>query len=387
MSSVAGMLRGNTAAVRSVDRRHIVTGALAIAVLGVGYLSLTGGEALAQARHPFNVGISEGGSVPGSSLTRWILAQQVAFERLMSGTVRAITTDATALWTLIGIAFAYGVFHAAGPGHGKAVVASYMLANERALRRGLIISLLAAILQGVVAIAIVGVLALVLNATAARMKTAAGLVEIASYLGVALLGLWLVWRKGRALTASLFGSGATPQHAHTTHAHTTHDYTHEHHDRQHGHDHDHHHDQGHGHGHEHHSHDHPDHVHDAHCGHFHAPDPSTLGDGFTWKGAAATIVAAGLRPCSGAILVLVFALAQGIFYAGIAATVAMSLGTAMTTGALAAIAVLAKNFAVRYADGRGGTLAVRVVPMLEFAAALFILAVGLLLFAGALWRA
>ena len=380
MSLEPGILRGRIAIFPWPDRKGIVAVALGIAAFGVGCLFLAGGDALAQARHPFKVGISEGGGVPGSSLTRWILAQQVAFERLMSGTVRAITTDATALWTLIGIAFAYGVFHAAGPGHGKAVVASYMLANERALRRGLIISLLAAILQGLVAISIVGVLALVLNATAARMKAAAGIVEIASYLGVALLGLWLVWRKGRALAASLFGSGAAPQHAHTAHAHTTHDHAHHHHDQDHVHDH------GHGHRHEHHSHDHPDHVHDAHCGHFHAPDPSTLGEGFTWKGAAATIVAAGLRPCSGAILVLVFALAQGIFYAGIAATVAMSLGTAMTTGALAAMAVLAKNFAVRYADGRGGSLALRAVPVLEFAAALFILMVGLLLFTGSLWR-
>ena len=75
-------------------------------------------------------------------------------------------------------------------------------------------------------------------------------------------------------------------------------------------------------------------VHGPDCGHWHAPDPATLGEGFSWREAILTVIAAGSRPCSGAILVLVFALAQGLFAMGIAAVVAMSLGTAVTTGAL-----------------------------------------------------
>ena len=85
--------------------------------------------------------------------------------------------DATALWALIGVGFVYGVAHAAGPGHGKAVIASYMMANDAALRRGIVLALLAALLQGAVAVAIVGVAAVVFNATAARMN------EIADGLG------------------------------------------------------------------------------------------------------------------------------------------------------------------------------------------------------------
>ena len=122
------------------------------------------------------------------------------------------------------------------------------------------------------------------------------------------------------------------------------------------------------------------------AGIFTHPIPRTLGAGFTWTGAIGTIIAARLRPCSGAILVLVFALAQGIFLAGVAATMAMALGTALTTGALAAVAVLAKNLAVRYAGGPGRGLLWRAVPVLEFAAALFILLLGALLFIGAVWR-
>ena len=123
------------------------------------------------------------------------------------------------------------------------------------------------------------------------------------------------------------------------------------------------------------------HLHGPDCGHFHAPDPATLGDGFSWRDAVSTVVAAGARPCSGAILVLVFALAQGIFLAGVASTVVMALGTATTTAALAATAVLARGVALRLvgSDAGRGALAVRT---LELAAALLVLAVGLSLLFG-----
>lgn len=104
---------------------------------------------------------------------------------------------------------------------------------------------------------------------------------------------------------------------------------------------------------------------------------------FSWRTAILTVFAAGARPCSGAILVLVFALAQGIFYAGVAATFAMSMGTAITTGALAAIAVLAKGLAVRFL-GEGSERGVVVVRALEFAAAILVFMLGASLLMGAL---
>ena len=275
---------------------------LLLAVIGALVL-VSGVEAFAQARNPFNVGITEGGG-QASGVLGWIMAQQIAFERLLSGAVRAVRASPAGLWSLAGLSFAYGVFHAAGPGHGKAVVASYMLANERALRRGLAISFLASILQGLVAIAIVGVLALVLNATAQRMRDTASLVELASFGGIALFGAWLMWRKGAALVAVL--RPPVKESRFVCEACDADDA----------------------------------HVHGENCGHFHMPDPATLGAGFTWRDAILTIFAAGSRPCSGAILVLVFAMAQGIFSAGVLATFAMSLGTAITTGALAAAPAL-----------------------------------------------
>ena len=126
----------------------------------------------------------------------------------------------------------------------------------------------------------------------------------------------------------------------------------------------------------------PHHVHDEHCGHYHAPDPSTLGAGFSWGSALATVLAAGARPCSGAILVLVFALAQGLFAAGIAATFAMSLGTALTTGALAATAVFAKDIAVKMSGG-DSMRSLLLVRLFEFGAACLVLLLGASLFLGA----
>jgi ABC-type nickel/cobalt efflux system permease component RcnA len=360
-----------------------IAATLCIAVVSVA----SAHDVFAQTRNPFDVGITEGGG-QATGITGWILAKQIYFERMLSGAVRAIKTDRSALWTLLGLSFTYGVFHAAGPGHGKAVVASYMLANERALQRGITLSFIAAILQGLVAVALVSVLALLLNVTSQRMRDVANLVEVASYAGIAALGAWLVWRKGSALLTVLRRHapdiGPTPALAGVTaggdvHMHDHHD--HAHHRHAHDHDHDHH---------GHHDHAHgasvaavdPHHVHDEHCGHYHAPDPSTLGANFSWGSALATVLAAGARPCSGAILVLVFALAQGLFAAGIAATFAMSLGTALTTGALAATAVFAKDIALKMSGG-DSMRSLLLVRLFEFGAACLVLLLGASLFLGA----
>jgi len=217
------------------------------------------------------------------------------------------------------------------------------------------------------------------------MRQAANLVELASYAGIALLGLWLIWRKGRGLISALGLHGADAhgqEHERAPHDHAReqahHDHAHAHHDH---HDHAHAHAHGHGHakaaapG---------AHVHDEHCGHFHAPSPEMLTDrNFSWRTAILTVFAAGARPCSGAILVLVFALAQGIFIAGVAATFAMSMGTAITTGALAAMAVLAKGLAVRFL-GEGSERGVLAVRALELVAAILVFLLGVSLLTGSL---
>ncbi|MET4293882.1 nickel/cobalt exporter [Bradyrhizobium sp. LB8.2] len=303
-----------------------------------------------------------------SGLIGWLLAKQSEFYRQMSATIRAAKTDGSAVWTLLFISFAYGIFHAAGPGHGKAVIASYLVANRETARRGIVLSFASALMQSLVAILIVGVSAWVLNATAKTMCKAEGAIEIASYALIALFGLRLVWVKGRTFIRALQAVQSVPAIAGVPHDH--HDHGHHHHDA-----HDHRpHDHSHDHAHAHHHHEH-DHVHDEHCGHSHGPTPSELAGPGGWGRGFGAILTVGIRPCSGAILVLVFALAQGLFWAGIAATLLMGLGTAITVAAIAVVAVSAKDIAARLSAGRdgGGALFMRGI---EFAAAGLVLLFG-----------
>jgi nickel/cobalt exporter len=310
----------------------------------------------------------------------WLLSKQSEFYREISATIRAAKSDGSAVWTLLAISFAYGIFHAAGPGHGKAVISSYLVANQETARRGIVLSFASALMQAFVAVVIVAVCAWLLNVTAKTMCGAERVIEIASYALIAAFGARLVWTKGGGFMRALQVTPPVPAMALAAH----HDHG------GHGHDHHHHHDHSHSHSHAHvahdeyghdHGHDHNrGHVHDEHCGHSHGPLPSELAGPGGWRRGLGAIFAVGMRPCSGAILVLVFALAQGMFWAGIAATFVMGLGTAITVATIAVVAVSAKDLARRLSGARegGGALIMRGV---EFGAAGLVLlfGVGLLL--------
>ncbi|MEW6256433.1 MAG: nickel/cobalt transporter [Pseudomonadota bacterium] len=282
---------------------------------------------------PFGLGAP---AAAPSGLTGYIIAKQSEFYRALIQAVRAAKADGAALPLLAGLSFAYGVFHAAGPGHGKAVISSYLLADGGTLRRGITLAFASAVVQALAAILFVGALALVLGATARTMADAMNMVEIAAYGAIALFGAWLAFQKGRAFVAVLLGRPLPGAH-----------------------------------------------VHDATCGcaDKHAPDPHLLDGPGGWRRAAIAVVSAGARPCSGAILVLTFALSQGVLWSGIAATFAMAAGTALTVSAIAILAVYGKRLAVRFAaaaSGRGTLLLLGI----ELAAALLVLGFGLALLSG-----
>jgi nickel/cobalt exporter len=282
----------------------------------------------------------------------WILAKQAEFYRMLSGLIRAAKADGSAAYTLLGISFLYGVFHAAGPGHGKAVISSYLVANNETWRRGIVLSFASAILQALSAIAIVGVVAALLGATAKAMGNTVRVIEIVSYALILLIGLRLLWVKGRAFLRALRLRDDPHAHDHT-HAH--------------------------GHGHHHHDHDHD---HDASAwSHGHAPEPSELAGTHWLRRGLTAIIAVGLRPCSGAIIVLVFALAQGLFWIGVASTFVMGLGTAITVAAIATLAVAAQELAGRLAKAKPGA-GVIILRGLETAAALVIVLFGAALLTG-----
>lgn len=335
--------------------RGLIACAAVLLITGVADAALH--DVLAQ--NPFGAPKSAQVAEPDvNGLMGWLLAKQSEFYRQMSSTIRAAKSDGSAVWTLLFISFAYGIFHAAGPGHGKAVIASYLVANRETARRGIALSFASALMQSLVAILIVGISAWILNATAKTMCKAEGAIEIASYGLIALFGLRLVWVKGRTFIRALQAAQPVPAIAGLPHDHHDHGHHHHHHDHSHAHDH---------HGH--------DHVHDEHRGHSHGPTPSELAGPGGWRRGFAAILTVGVRPCSGAILVLVFALAQGLFWAGIAATFLMGLGTAITVATIAVIAVSAKDIAGRLSGARdgGGALFMRGI---EFGAAALVLLFG-----------
>ena len=283
----------------------------------------------------------------------YVLAQQQRINRELAAAVKQMKTgnvvDATLL--LAFLSFTYGVLHAAGPGHGKAVISSYVLANEKTVRRGIMLSFLSAFFQALSAIAIVGILAIALNATSIEISATEKWIETISWAFVALIGVWLLYsqiskifgRRGAEVAAapvektpSEKTSSSDLYHAHVVHSASCgcgHDHEHAHQAVQHA--------------------PHP-HEHAADgscCGHAHMPDPQQLEGELSWRKAIAIALSVGIRPCTGAILVMIFALSQGIFIAGVFATFAMALGTAITVSVLAALAVGSRELATRMAGG------------------------------------
>ena len=300
-------------------------------------------------------------------VTGWVLEKQALFYHALAGMIRSAKTDGFALWGLMGISFAYGIFHAAGPGHGKAVISSYLLANDETWRRGITLSFAAAVMQSLTAVIIVGVAAVLLGATAKLMGDTVRIIEIVSYGLIMLLGARLLWVKGRSFIAALHALKAEPENTkaetrdncHCNHAPTpSRDTFHCHQAAHHEHE--------------------PDIL---PWGHVHGPEPQELSGPGGWGRGLSAIVAVGMRPCSGAIIVLVFALAQGLFWAGIVSTFVMGFGTAITVAAIATLAVGAKALAKRVVSrptGYGGVF----IRAIEFTAAGLVLAFGALLLTG-----
>ncbi len=317
-----------------VRRALLCVLALAVVAGGLALLAFAGSLWSPPApppRNPFGTALPREALPSTTGIGAVLIAWQSSFYRELTATLKAIAQTPAAIWGLLGLSFGYGVFHAAGPGHGKAVISGYIVADNRSLRRGLALSFAAAILQALVAIAIVSVATLIFRTTAAQMNMATSAIEQGSFLLVALVGLLVLWRKAGSF-AALGQDGA---------------------------------------------------AHDAACDHVHMPDAQEIARLRDWRDMAGVVLAAGLRPCAGALIILVFAATQGLYWAGIAAALAMGLGTAITTGALAALAVFFKFAALRFASG-GGLKAVRLLAGLELLAAAFVAVLGAALFAG-LW--
>ena len=306
---------------------------------------------------PDTGGISAGGMFP--SLFGWLVETQMRFNNELTSAVESLRHNGAAFWALIGIAFVYGVIHAVGPGHGKAVISGWIMANRESLRNGIMLAALAAAAQAASAIILILLAALVLHLTSVSITRATLGFEIGSDLLIIALGLWLVWRRAlrpvlarRAAVQSAGGLGhlafAAPQGTSTAAARFS--------------------------------------AQDAavcvededcDCGGLHIPSAAAVQGRLDLRRAWSVVAATALRPCTGALIVLVFALSQHVLYAGIAATIAMSAGTALSVSILAALVVSLRG-GLTMASGGPRSLAARLLRGLE------ILAACLLPLAGAL---
>lgn len=312
---------------------------------------------------PCTAQAAEGGPLAAASalwdgFIAWIFDQQRAFHReLLSGL--SLLSEERSLLAAGGLmlaSFLYGVFHAPGPGHGKAVLTAYLATHPERLARGVGLAGAAALAQGLVAIVLVYGLVYVAGLLPRDANRAVDWSERAAFALVTVMGAYLVWRAGRGLlrlvrvapagagpaglvllpataSASVAG-GEGAAHAHTEiHAHS-HAHAHAH---------------GHAHGH--------DHPHGAceGCGHAHGPTPEQIERASGLRASLGVILSIGLRPCSGAVIVLVFANAAGIALAGIGAVLAMAAGTALAIALLAVFAIQLRTLSARLVpEGAGG---------------------------------
>jgi ABC-type nickel/cobalt efflux system permease component RcnA len=229
----------------------------------------------------------------------------------MSGLLKAVAENPTkAGGSLLIFSFLYGVLHALGPGHGKIVITTWLATHPSKLKSSIGLTLASSLLQGLVAIALVVVVLTVLQLPARQLHMSSFWLEKGSYALVGVLGGLLCWRAIKKLRALL----RKP----TFKAFTAH------------------------------------HVHDAHCGcgHQHLPTQEQLQGTDDWRARLMIILSMGMRPCSGAIMVLLFSKVIGVFSWGVVSALAMAAGTSLTITSLALLVHSFRQLAVKLSGNK-----------------------------------
>ena len=239
-----------------------------------------------------------------------VMLQSVVWQRdvnqQMSGLLQAVAENPTqAGGALLLFSFVYGVLHALGPGHGKVVITTWLATHPSKLKSSIGLTLAASLLQGLVAIGLVVVVLTLLRLPARQLHLSSFWLEKGSYALVGVLGLLLCWRALKKLRTLL----RKPKFTAFT----------------------------------------PHHVHDQHCGcgHQHMPDPKQLERDEDWRARLMIVLSMGMRPCSGAIMVLLFSKVIGVFGWGIASALAMAAGTSLTISSLALLVHGFRTLAVK----------------------------------------
>lgn len=245
--------------------------------------------------------------------------------------------------SLVIFSLLYGVLHALGPGHGKVVIATFLATHPARVKTSIRLTLLASLLQGSVAIGLVTVMLVILQTSSRQLHLSSFWLEKGSYLLVIGLGVLMGYRALRALWRALRPRPAPLFRAFQPH-----------------------------------------HQHDAQCGcgHAHLPTPQQMQGSVSLKTQLLVVVSMGLRPCSGAIMMLLFAKVIGVYGWGVLSAAVMALGTALTISAIGVLVQQARSVAQRLAQPRETAGSARLlIPLLTLTGSLILIVAGL-----ALWQ-
>ena len=278
-------------------------------------------------------------------LERWAADGQRDAQNAMAGLLRRLKAgDAAALAGLMGFCFAYGFFHAAGPGHGKVLIGGYGLGRRVPVGRLAGLAVASSLAQAAAAVALVYAGVFVLDWSRERMvDMAEAWLAPLSYILIGLVGLWLLLRGARKLWGQ---RGGVAVHAH-----------------------------------------HHDHAHDGHgeacasCGHKHGPSVAEAAEVRSLRDALVLIGAVAVRPCTGALFLLILTWRMGIDAAGVAGAFVMGLGTASVTVLVAVLSVTARESTL--AQVAGGPATARALSLIEIAAGALVVLVAAQLFSSA----
>ncbi|MDL4912630.1 MAG: nickel/cobalt transporter [Enterobacterales bacterium endosymbiont of Blomia tropicalis] len=259
------------------------------------------------------------------------LLQQVAAQPQQAG------------FSLVGFSLIYGVLHALGPGHGKVVITTFLATHPAKLKTSMRLTLLASLLQGSTAIVLVTLMLVILQTSSRQLHLSSFWLEKGSYLLVIGLGVWIgyralksLWRLWRSRpTMTLYAIQAVHQH----HKHCG-------------------------------------------CGHAHLPDAQQISEAVNWKTQLLVVMSMGLRPCSGAIMMLLFAKVIGVYLWGVVSAGVMAAGTALTISAIGLIVQCSRTFAQRLGKNNVAASNIRLfMPLLALSGSLILIVAGV-----ALWQ-
>ena len=292
---------------------------------------------------------------------------------------------------LIGFSFIYGMLHSLGPGHGKVIVSTYLATHPTKAKASLVLTVISAFLQALVAILLVSVLLWGFSASMRMVNDKANMFVSLSFVLVAAVGALICWKalrniyrsirkpklKVKAITtlvtdtsspmsthspmalrsplsanAPMLGSASVLQpttqpnvnHTHAEHSHS-----------------------------------------DCGCGHQHVADADAINKASTFREYAGIIVTIGVRPCTGAIMVLLFANMVGLYWMGVVSAFAMAIGTAFTTSTIAIMTLTGKNLVKRYlaAGNKNNSASLKVAGhYLQLFGGVLLILIGLLLMSG-----